>query len=169
MTFFDVRRLGAGRLSPASIGLVLFGGLRPPPFGLLKLKMEDPKSEARNQKSDPSSLRFDATRGNPKLEMGSPWSKESAADRGRRRGRRRGRFGLAEVERMSGSCSRISRGSRLMRCSFVSSLQASGIIFVVRFLGLRFAPTQAIISRAYSTFEFGLREKFFVGFVAFCE
>jgi hypothetical protein len=28
-----------------------------------------PKSEARNQKSDPSSLRFDATRGNPKLEI----------------------------------------------------------------------------------------------------
>ena len=51
----------------------------------------------------------------------------------------------------------------------MSFLQASGIIFVVRFLGLRFAPIQAIISRAYSTFEFGSREKFFVGFVAFCE
>jgi len=66
---------------------------------------------------------------------------------------------------MAGSCSRISRGSRLMRCSFVSSLQALGINFVVRFLGLRFAPTQAIIFRAYSTFEFGLREQFFVTMV----
>jgi hypothetical protein len=44
-------------------------GRRPLGFENWGLRKEGPKSEARNQKSDPSSLRFDATRGKPKFEI----------------------------------------------------------------------------------------------------
>jgi hypothetical protein len=51
----------------------------------------------------------------------------------------------------------------------VSGLGPSGLgklLFGGVFLGLRFAPTQAITFWAFSPLKFGLREHFFV---AFCE
>jgi hypothetical protein len=72
------------------------------------------------------------------------------------------------VERISGSCSRISRISRLMRARlcrpsrlrFASARQdrARELFWRVPNLGLRFASAQAIIFWAFSPLKFGLRE-----------